>query len=457
MIKGKLKKFIKECSYHIPEQIIYFIYRVFRLKEYKNLRETILLMENNNYILEHEEKLLNNILDYAYTNSVFYNNLFDEFDLMCDCAKHRSLEKIPVINKNIMRQNMTKIKVKNFMNMKKLKINTGGTTGDPFEFFRSLEQGVIDRICLELLYEQMGYKKGDRIITFNGANIDKKRIDNNIFWDRKGSNIPYGSIYFSSIYLQEDNIENYVQQLFELEPDIIRGYPSFVYEVGKYILDKNIIVPYKVKGIQLTSEVTASYQLEVIKKAFSTNIYFQYGHSEACIFAFAGEDMKYFCNPYYGYVEIVDENGKHVEVGECGRVIVTSYHNYVMPFIRYDTGDIAEYGGRENGYIVLNKLYGRTQDYIYNKRGEKYSLTGVVFGQHLKAFKNIKKWQLEQNDFNEIQLNIIKDDLYSESDENELREHFNLKCKLDTNFNYINKIELTSSGKFKFLKQNLKI
>ena len=43
-------------------------------------------------------------------------------------------------------------------------------------------------------------------------------------------------------------------------------------------------------------------------------------------------------------VEILDEHGRDVAPGERGRVVVTGFYNYAMPFIRYELGDLAEAG-----------------------------------------------------------------------------------------------------------------
>ena len=53
------------------------------------------------------------------------------------------------------------------------------------------------------------------------------------------------------------------------------------------------------------------------------------------------------------HVEVLDENGQHVKEGETGEVVVTSFSNYVMSFIRYRTGDLVEYGGKKNGIVIL--------------------------------------------------------------------------------------------------------
>ncbi len=61
----------------------------------------------------------------------------------------------------------------------------------------------------------------------------------------------------------------------------------------------------------------------------------QYGQAEAGMFAYTYDDThKYKCSPVYGYMEVLDKNGKHVKEGETGEAVVTSFSNYVMPFIR---------------------------------------------------------------------------------------------------------------------------
>jgi phenylacetate-CoA ligase len=61
-------------------------------------------------------------------------------------------------------------------------------------------------------------------------------------------------------------------------------------------------------------------------------------------------------------VEIVDDNGKPCAVGEPGRVLITSLQNFATPLIRYELGDLAEWGepcdcGRT--LPVIKKIHGR--------------------------------------------------------------------------------------------------
>ena len=63
------------------------------------------------------------------------------------------------------------------------------------------------------------------------------------------------------------------------------------------------------------------------------------------------------------YVEVVDENNQPVSDGQEGKILVTALYNKAMPFIRYELGDRGVISTRrKNGYRLLEKLTGRTND-----------------------------------------------------------------------------------------------
>ena len=71
-------------------------------------------------------------------------------------------------------------------------------------------------------------------------------------------------------------------------------------------------------------------------------------------------------------VEIVDDNGAPCSVGQPGRVLVTGMRSYGMPLIRYEIGDIAEWGDPCDCGIrlpVIGKLWGRTHQLITHPNG----------------------------------------------------------------------------------------
>lgn len=74
------------------------------------------------------------------------------------------------------------------------------------------------------------------------------------------------------------------------------------------------------------------------------------------------------------HVEIVDDNNMPCPVGQPGRVLLTSMQSYAMPLIRYEIGDLAEWGEPCDCGVtlpVIKKLWGRTRHVIVNPDGRK--------------------------------------------------------------------------------------
>lgn len=405
-----------------------------------------------------QDFLLNKSLLDAYNHSRFYKNIFQKYGVNPNNLE--SFQNIPILDKQIINNNKNAIEHKKKNYIDHILMNTGGSTGQPFEFLRSPLTGIVDSIHQTWQFEMMGYnKQNDVILGFGGATIPQENINKGIFF------IPihnaYSDFIFSSIYLNNKTIHTYIQNIqsiIENKTSILRGYPSFIYDLASYILQNNISLNSRIKGVELTSENAFDWQIEIIKKAFCTDVYFQYGNSETSIFAYSQKNSwEYFCSPLYSFVEVLDENQKHVRIGEEGDIITTGYFNYVFPFIRYKTGDRAIYGGKtENGITILKRLTGRSQDIIYDEKGNKVALTAIVFGQHYKAFANIKRWQIEQNEKGKILIRIVRGDNFSKVNEIEIVRKFEEMVGIKTQIEYVEDIPLTARGKFLFLVQNLK-
>jgi len=94
-------------------------------------------------------------------------------------------------------------------------------------------------------------------------------------------------------------------------------------------------------------------------------------------------------------VEVVDDEGNACDVGVPGRVLVTSLHNFAMPLIRYDIGDIAEFGEPcDTGlnWPVLNQVNGRIRDSITLPNGEFRLVT--FFDSKMLGLRKLRDFQI---------------------------------------------------------------
>lgn len=400
------------------------------------------------------EKLIE-MLTYAYKNTEYYKKTFDHHNV--NPNNPADLNKIPLLNKKIIKEEINALISKRY-NIEYLGVrNTGGSTGQPMEFYADTRSGQLNNGHHAYVYSLMGHKKDDIILSCGGIDIPEEVRNKNIFWLQNNKGNVFGDYRFSVLYLTEQNIALYVKKLIEIKPAILRGYPSFFADLANYILENKIKLDFKVKGANLTSEMCSHEQREAIEKAFSTMVYFEYGHNEISLYCFTKDKTyTYQSSPIYGYIEVLNDDGTETEIGEVGNIVTTGFNNHAMPFIRYQTGDLGELSYRNGGVVHFKTIYGRTQDFIISKEKQKIYLTALIFGQHLRAFANIAKWQIIQNKIGAIEIKIIKGNNYSTDDEKEIIEKITRVSDLDITFNYVKSIPITGRGKHLFLVQNIK-
>ena len=391
------------------------------------------------------QKRLTHFLAYAVKHCKYYSDLnIDRIEL----------SSFPILTKDIIRDHYSDLISDEVNSIIYRESYTGGSTGEPLHFMNQMDYDPIYQI---VLWQRMGYKPGDIILAMDGTKVSDESVKNNIFWGRKNKrSLPYGSHFLSSLYLNDDNILRFIDYINELKPDFIRGYPIFIYTLAQYMKDHNISIRHRIKGIQLTSESSMPYQHALIEEVFNTTVFMQYGHTECCAFAYTKDKSRvYHTEPLYGFMEILNEKGEHVEIGETGEIVVTSFFNRIMPLIRYRTGDLAEYGGREGNSLILNRIDGRTQDYVVDNSGQKVMITALIMAQHCAALGHIRKWQIEQTVKGSVTMRIIRGNDYTENSEKELRSLFMDNAGINVKFEYVTSLPITERGKSKLIIQHL--
>ena len=380
----------------------------------------------------------------------FYKAFFDKSNL-----SDISLSDFPIIDKSIIKENKELLIVKS--NSPRTQRNTGGSTGQPFTLLSSPELRNIEIAHQEYFYQRMGFIKGDKIYSIDGFRPNRRSINKNVFWRKNHINgFPYGHLRFSASDMHSSNVRHYYEKILKDKPQYLRGYPSALTMLAQYILDNGVYSEF-IKGVMLTSEMIKMPQIETCYKAFNAPIMPQYGMAEACAFGFtAQQSLKYYLSPYYGSIEIVDENGCHVNKGESGQIVVTSYHNMVQPMIRYRTGDIAEYGGIHNGFPVLNKIMGRTQDYLINKDNQKIMIVGLIHGSHFEPLNHIRHWQIIQNTIGAVEVVIDQTNTWEKKHELEVKKLLSFNTTLSVSIRYGENFIKSNAGKKLFVVQQIK-
>lgn len=463
-----LRKEIKKLPYAIQQPFRYlygaipFSYRsgkAFRNK-YKLLQDSQWWSreKHQQYQMNQLEKLLN----HAYLYVPYYKRIFDERGLKPkNIQSFEDLKQLPFLTKDIIRNNMQDLIAQNYQKSKLEYATTGGSTGIPLEMYHDKRLRHANEWAFMLTqWKRVGYKMGDRCVVLRGNVLAADSREQ--YWQY---NPVYKYLVMSSYHISDETWPLYVDKIREFKPAFIQAYPSVISILARFMRENNISHFPTIKAILCGSENLYPSQRKILEEVFRCRVYSWYGHTELAVLAGECEkNTNYHIFSEYGIVELVDKNSEPLtcEDDDMGEIIATGFNNYVMPFIRYRTTDLAvpsivkcECG---RNYPLLKKIEGRLQELIVTKDKRFITLTALIFAQHFEAFSKVKTMQLVQEKEGEIIVNIVKNSTYSYEDEKEILKKMQLavgRDSLQISFNYIDEIQRSKSGKHLFLIQKL--
>lgn len=370
------------------------------------------------------------------------------------------LAQLPTVCKADIKKNLTQYCSKRFGPQHRLETFTGGSTSEPMKFY--LHAGVTRT------------KEYAFIADFQ-ARMNKTETD--ISLALRGRSVPTaakgGPLYMyepikrwlivSSDHLERKYMPQYVEAMREWSPTIISANPSGVYPLAKWFVTNPCPeVTDRIKGVELFGENLYDHQLETIRAVFHCPVLNHYGHSERVVMAAAvpGDDRLYFW-PHYGHVELVDDDGKAItEPGIVGEICGTSFDNFVMPFVRYRTGDMGAWSAAPSkgpeGFPFIEKFEGRLQEFAvcHDQRLISVATLGAA---HFSEIANVGAIQYEQSEPGKIVLRVETDQPLSEAARKSVETAVFEKTQGGCTVTVVEVpfIERTKRGKRSLFKQNL--
>ena len=182
-----------------------------------------------------------------------------------------------------------------------------------------------------------------------------------------------------------------MEALQNFRPKLLEAYPSTAFVLGSYLERENahLTIPFVYTG----SEILHAYQRELIESRIGKVMDF-YGMAERVAFASECEAGNLHVNSDYSFVEIVNESGD--ETTGPGYVVGTTFHNLVMPLIRYRLSDRTAWkpGSCSCGrpYPMIEGIAGKFEDVIFGAEDEPVSPSLVTFA--FKGVSNIESSQV---------------------------------------------------------------
>jgi phenylacetate-CoA ligase len=257
----------------------------------------------------------------------------------------------------------------------RMKINTGGTSGQPLEFYIDSKAFAREWAHMHHIWASLGYRQTNLKLTFRGKNLGNKPIQYN----------PVHNECLVNAYVDMDSVLEVIAHVASNRViSFIHGYPSSIYNFAAFCKelrpDVIAVLQKSLQGILLSSEYPARVYRDLIEDVFRVPTISWYGHSEMAVLAY--ETSKFIYTPFhtYGFCEAVHDGN------DSYRLVGTSYYNYASPFIRYDTGDSIEPVDGQEPLAAFRIESGRVGEFIIDAQGRRISLTALVFGRHHPLF-----------------------------------------------------------------------
>jgi len=414
---------------------------------------------------EYQMHQLEKLLKHAYENVPYYRKVFDEEGLKPkDIQDFKDLGKFPYLTKDIVGENLDDLIARNVPRKDAEYVTTGGTSGKPLGFYIEKKTNLI-RMAFEWReWNWMGYKFGDRCVVLRGNVVDRKENGKPAWWEYDVEN---NYLILSTYDMTQENLPRYIKKIEEFKPKVIRGYPSALDILARFIKENNLTINKKrtIKAISTSSENLFPEQRLLIEKVFNCPIIDKFGNSEQT--NIAGQCAKkegYHILMEYGITELIDESGNPVsKEGQIGEIVGTGFTNYAAPLIRYRTDDFGVYTNKQclcgrSGLPLLKEVKGRWyQERIVTKKGNHILITAL--NSHSDIFDNVKQFQYYQDNLDKVVLRIVRKDSYSNADTQKIWHELNTKLRnqIKLEIQFLSEIPLTDRGKYRFLVQRLPI
>lgn len=405
-------------------------------------------------ILELQNRRLKQLVSYIYENVPYYRRTFDERSLNPEDIKSSvDLNKLPILNKALVRQNFNDLIANDFPAKGMLLRATSGSVGEPLALYRSRD-GLYNSgyATAQRAYTWAGYEIGDKCLLFGLDN----RYETG--WERireKGTTYFERIMFFDVLKVTPENVALLARRLQRFRPRFIRGYPSAIYVLARHIEQEGgpKIEP---RAIITTAEQVYDYQRELFLHVFGCETFSYYSAIEAV--AMAGE-----CSEHSGLhissentiIEVVDDNGSIVPAGIEGKLLVTNLHDYAMPFIRYEIGDRGALSDAAcpcgRGLPLLGNLSGRENDTIVTRSGKRVPGTGLP--RKVFAYWGVIEYLIVQESYDRVVVKLVLDRQYPQQHIDDLmaetinQYHAILGDDVEIAIEFVDHIPLTRAGK----------
>jgi phenylacetate-CoA ligase len=331
--------------------------------------------------------------------------------------------------------------------------NTGGSSGEPLIFYFDRRRQACDAAARAFTHRWWGMDIGDKELYLWGSPLEITKQDRIKDLRDRLTN----QLLLSAFEISADMIPVFVKQMRTFRPRCVFGYPSTIALFCRMAQQQGFDLSGEgVKVVFSTAEVLYEYQKKIISDAFgSVPVVDGYGSRE-------GGFISHECRK--GSIHVMDQHliveylrgGKPVGPGEDGEIVVTHLDNWAMPFIRYRTGDVAQFDDEPckcgRNLSIMKKIKGRTTDFVVTPDGRWQHALSLIYV--VRDIPGVVEFKIIQETVEEINvlLKIEKTLFPGDGEENVIKGiKKRMGEEVDVKVDFVDEIPRDASGKYRYV------
>lgn len=403
-------------------------------------------------IENYQDEKIREIAVHAYNTVPYYRRMFDECRLTPgDICGREDLRKLPAVTKENVRHHLRDFVSDQFPLKRLIQLHTSGSTGTAVDFYFQPETIQFQWAVWWRFRERFGVRCGDPHCNFTGKPAVPLTCTRPPFWRHDRSN---NQFIVNMQQISPQKIADIVAFLNDTRLVFYSGYPSIIYQLCCLIEEANLSITNPPAVVMTGAEKLYDDQRQVMQSVLQCPVVDQYGMTEACGNASRCPHDMFHEDAEFGYIDLIQ--GEELPTGQ-GQLRCTGFSNFAMPLINYEVGDVGSLSqvacscGRN--HRPFRDFEGRTEDFVITPEGCKIRRFDYIF----KDAQNVREAQVVQNKLGEITILIVKRHGYTSDDEKALLKQVRkmISPTVAVEFEYVEEIERTSSGKFRAVVSNL--
>ncbi len=297
-----------------------------------------------------QEKKLSAMLRFAANRVPYYGELFGRIDLQRGAARRPAeFSRIPPLTKKTIQENRRAFIAKSLPRGVKAghSLATSGTTGKKLIIAHTMSSHEMWDLAPQRFRRWFRFGPQSIYAAIRSREVLARRPDGSLVadgemirtpaWPRIGRYFETGPALG---FAKTSPVEQMADWVERHQPNYLQTDSSLLEHVGLALQAHPPLESVHV--LSAISEPLTVGRRARIEKMFGAKISIGYGMNEIGVAAtWCPEAGRYHVHDENCLVEIIDEDGTPSQPGSVGRIIVTSLTNFAMPFIRYDTGDVA--------------------------------------------------------------------------------------------------------------------